>query len=708
MNASKISQIGEMGPVGSPIFEFGQFRLDPQNRLLLRADGKAIPLTPKAFDALLFLVERSGQLVTKDQLMAAVWPDTFVSEANLTQTIFMLRKALGESASEQRYILTVPGSGYRFVTAAQGFAGRGEGATLMAINQRRVPGRWVWLLLAAAILLLAAGTYEVVAPLPTARVRRVALMPATNHANPWQHLITDGARVYFLEQDGDRSILTQASVAGGESRPVITPFPAVKVFDISRDHATFLLGDGSRDRQVMPLWLWEADTAAATRVGDIVAEDASWHVNGRDILYARDHDIRMVARDGSGDRLFLHTQGDPRFMRWSPDGTRLRFSVYGGTRDEVRIWEVNGDGKGVHILGLSTERGECCGEWTPDGRYYLYTVFMPSVENLWAVRDRGAGIHWGAKQPVQLTSGPTSVYDGLPVSNDRIFTYVEATAYEAARFDFKTHELIPFFPGKQLLSLSFSSDGQQATYQLFPDSSLWRSKVDGSDAVEIVTPPARAARPQWSPDAKMIAFETYVHGKGMRAYTIKAEGGAPRPVLERDVQQSLPYWSPDSKSVAVAVNVLVPEAPATDRGIFIVDPATHAATRLEGSEGLTSPVWSPDGGYLIARTPDDHDILQWDSNKKSWTKFVSGRQLAGPLWSNDSKYLYYQDVLEPGQPIYRLQMSDLKREKIYSFERELAGGVRKALILAVAPDGSLIMSLMRSGVKVHAMDLELP
>jgi TolB-like protein/DNA-binding winged helix-turn-helix (wHTH) protein/Tfp pilus assembly protein PilF len=95
------------------LYLFGEFALDAQNRVLRRA-GAAVPLTPKAFDALLLLVQNAGRIVTKDELMNAVWPDSIVEESNLTQTIFMVRKALGET-SDRRYILTVQSQGYRFL-----------------------------------------------------------------------------------------------------------------------------------------------------------------------------------------------------------------------------------------------------------------------------------------------------------------------------------------------------------------------------------------------------------------------------------------------------------------------------------------------------------------------------------------------------------------------------------------------------------------
>src|SRR5215469_13396441 len=102
-----------MSKRGGHLYEFGQFRIDVAERLLLR-EGEAVPLTPKAFETLLLLVESSGHTVEKDELMRRLWPDTFVEEANLTNNISLLRKALDESPDGHPYIETVPRRGYRF------------------------------------------------------------------------------------------------------------------------------------------------------------------------------------------------------------------------------------------------------------------------------------------------------------------------------------------------------------------------------------------------------------------------------------------------------------------------------------------------------------------------------------------------------------------------------------------------------------------
>jgi len=111
MSASESQKLREL-------YEFGPFRVDPEKEVILRA-GEPVPLTPKTFQILLVLIRHNKEVVTKDDLMKEVWPDTFVEEANLSRNIFMLRKALGENPPEQRYILTVPGRGYRLAESVR-------------------------------------------------------------------------------------------------------------------------------------------------------------------------------------------------------------------------------------------------------------------------------------------------------------------------------------------------------------------------------------------------------------------------------------------------------------------------------------------------------------------------------------------------------------------------------------------------------------
>src|SRR5215216_3528206 len=97
------------------LYEFGDFQLDPAKRILRRFDGTAVPLTPRVFDTLLYMVEHHDSVLDKERIMEAVWPDSIVEENNLAQAISKLRQVFGETPGSHSYIVTVPGRGYRFV-----------------------------------------------------------------------------------------------------------------------------------------------------------------------------------------------------------------------------------------------------------------------------------------------------------------------------------------------------------------------------------------------------------------------------------------------------------------------------------------------------------------------------------------------------------------------------------------------------------------
>src|SRR6185369_3304163 len=97
------------------IYEFDNFCVDVSQRLLTKGSGEQIPLTPKVFDTLLYLVRNGGKVIGKDELMREIWTDSIVEENNLNQNISTLRRVFGEKPGEQRFIVTVAGHGYRFV-----------------------------------------------------------------------------------------------------------------------------------------------------------------------------------------------------------------------------------------------------------------------------------------------------------------------------------------------------------------------------------------------------------------------------------------------------------------------------------------------------------------------------------------------------------------------------------------------------------------
>ncbi len=211
------------------LYEFGPYQVDPR-KLQLWRDGSAVPLPPKALEILLAMVARSGETVSKEELMHAVWPDSYVEESNLTQNIFLLRKALGESAQDSSYIITIPGKGYRLAvevreidaggsTAAPNAAGGVAAAETPAHREAiahgdagRGAGRkplWMWLAAAGVVAIALAGA-EVWRgrhhPRPQAAPERVmlAVLPFENlTGDPGQDYFSDGMTEEMIAQLGD-------------------------------------------------------------------------------------------------------------------------------------------------------------------------------------------------------------------------------------------------------------------------------------------------------------------------------------------------------------------------------------------------------------------------------------------------------------------------------------------------------------------------
>jgi TolB-like protein/DNA-binding winged helix-turn-helix (wHTH) protein/Tfp pilus assembly protein PilF len=187
------------------LYEFDEFRLDVQRRALLRRQD-LVALTPKAFDTLVVLVQNGGQLMTKDELMKAVWPDTFVEESNLTQTVFLLRKALEEAGGCQRYIVTIPGQGYRFVANVKEVSGNGHpvaaapGASQHSIvlptPEKSSPRGWPSLFIIAVVLVAALAAWFKWSRTPTPRPPNGRMMLAVL---PFENLTGDAGQDYFSD-----------------------------------------------------------------------------------------------------------------------------------------------------------------------------------------------------------------------------------------------------------------------------------------------------------------------------------------------------------------------------------------------------------------------------------------------------------------------------------------------------------------------------
>src|SRR5262245_10399884 len=383
------------------IYEFGPFRLDEAEHLLLR-DGQTVPLTPKAFDLLLALVEGHGHLLEKEELLKKVWPDMFVEEANLASNISQLRKALGDGENGQRFIDTMPKRGYRFVasvnkvedesaeptiqeqsgsqiTVAEGEQAanacklKTEHPAVKAENLRsKVKPYSRRLFLALALLILSGVALATFVMRPPLAPKVTASFPITNDGRRKSlPLVTDGPRLYFSIGKG----LAQVASAGGETVEIPWSFPSAFVMDISPSRSELLVMNQVGSEFEAPLWVLPMLGAAPRRLGNLVGHAGTWSLDGQQIVYAYGHTLYLAKSDGTEPREMVTVVGRPSWPRWSPDGSRLRFTVEDNNITGLSsLWEVASDGGNPHPLlpDWNNPAAECCGNWTADGRYFVF------------------------------------------------------------------------------------------------------------------------------------------------------------------------------------------------------------------------------------------------------------------------------------------------------------------------------------------------
>jgi Tol biopolymer transport system component len=510
-------------------------------------------------------------------------------------------------------------------------------------------------------------------------------------------LDSDGSRIYFSRLDGDHIGVAQVSVSGGEPVSVPTPFKEDHwLYNVSPDGTELLLAN-SWPLDDGPLWIMPAVGGTVRRLGDANGHDAAWSADGLKIAYARARDLYTINADGSSARKLATVSGTPRWPRWSPDGSRLRFSVVdeGGGLDARSLWEVSSDGQNLHRLlpGWSDPAMEGPGNWTPDGRYFVFEATRGGLTNLWVITEN-AGLWRKQSAPVQLTYGPMDMGEPLPSRDGRrIFVVGEQKLGEVVSYDRKAQRFIPYLSGISAEGLTFSRDGQWIAYVSYPEGVLWRSKVDGSQRMQLTVPPLRASGPRWSPDGQRIAFMASSAGESPKIYVISAAGGGLEALISTDGYQVFPDWSADGKTLVFGI-------PDSSRdGLYLLDLASRKISHLPGSEGMHYAIWSPDGRYLAqmggAKPPSLFDL-----QKRRWTPLT--HDIADGAWSHDGQYLY-EDRGEAG--IYRVRITDLRAEKVADtkdIRRAVGRGV--GTWFGLTPDNSPMLLRNLSSQQIYALD----
>jgi Tol biopolymer transport system component len=436
----------------------------------------------------------------------------------------------------------------------------------------------------------------------------------------------------------------------------------------------------------------------------------AWSPDGSVLYYGSHSDIFAADADGSNPRKLLTTPGQPFWLRMSPDGHILRFSVANVVSSAASLWEARSDGTGLMQLlpGFSDAERVCCGNWTPDGKYFIFQTTQRDTSTLWAMRDAGDLWHRVSHQPVELAHGEMSASSPLPSSDGKkIFFIGVRRRGEVMRCDLKTHALTPFLPGFSAEGLSFSKDGRRMAYASFPDGALWQSNLDGSDKRQLTFPPMIAGDPRWSPDGSQIAFQGVLPGKQRQVFVVPAWGGDAEQLTsgERDSQDAT--WSPEGNSLLF--NGPWDYSP-TNVPLKIIDLKTRQVTDVPGSAGMYYARWSPDGRYLLATNLPTNGLMLYDFKLRNWQQLLQGNfSVTYPNWTPDSKCVYFNSGKEHGSLEYKICLSDHKTQQVADMSQtgRLAIG-EWGVWTGVAPDGSILATRDASTEEIYALDVKLP
>ena len=525
-------------------------------------------------------------------------------------------------------------------------------------------------------------------------------------------LVSDGTRLYFTVPTNAGWTIAQLSIAGGEPMTMSSPFQSAQIFDISPDGSEMIAGEHLEGQPESPLFVLPLPGGSPRRLDNAVAAAAGWSRDGKYIAYEHANDLYLTSRDGAGTHKLASLPGLVMDIpQWSPDSKFMRFSVEDPKNGSFTIWELNVDGTGLHPLlpGWRNPPGEGSGRWTSDGKYFLFIAEQGSgsgINNLWAMREK-SGLFGRSHGPlVQLTSGISRLWDFVISRDDkRIYLITGMPRGELVKRDANSGQFIPVFGGLSSIMLDYSRDGQWITYASYPDASLWRGKIDGSEKLQLLPPESSVVFPRWSPDRKQILFAAQPPGKPLRLYVISADGGVPQDISNATGEAGGGDWDPQGDSV------VFPNWPVGQRHqarLLRLDLKTNQLTQIPGSEGKLQPLFSPDGRYLATLSADSFSLEVMDTRTEKWVELYKSA-VRWPAWSADSQYICFDANVDGKPSYYRLRISDQKLERLFDMENlRRTATASFGSWTGLAPDGSPLALRDTGAFEIYSMDLELP
>src|SRR5580700_5132662 len=308
------------------ILQFGVFEVDLAQGEL-RKHGQKIKLQERPFQLLAALLERPGQVVTREELVRRLWSGTLVDFDNgLNIAAKTIREALDDDAATPRYVETLPRRGYRFIAPVQ--ARNAPAASLPVrqtspqptpsvlpsavpvkappISRRGMYGRAAALI---AVLFVAARLYWLATSVQPARLMQAKQLTEAGRIKLGSGVATDGTRVYFTQRDGGNWSLAQVSAEGGTSLPLPLPLEQPlfnpEILDISPDRSNLLVASGSGTGAERPFWVVPSLGGSPRRVGDVAGHAGAWSRDGTHIVFGRGSALFLVASDGTDTRKLI-------------------------------------------------------------------------------------------------------------------------------------------------------------------------------------------------------------------------------------------------------------------------------------------------------------------------------------------------------------------------------------------------------------------
>ena len=515
-------------------------------------------------------------------------------------------------------------------------------------------------------------------------------------------IVTDGSRLYF--QSGDQRV--EMSAKGGPTVALPSAASGMILMDLSPDGSEMLAMKPDLADETIRGSVWSVPVLGGypKRLRSEPANSAHWSPDGRSIVYADLNSLFVSDRDGGKLRKIWTAVGPVRSPFFSPDSRRIRATVYppqDATREATSpwIWEMNADGSSPHPLAMDWPKsaGSTEGQWTPDGKHFVFISGREGVNNLYEVISPPWFEFWKKPTVARLTGGQLDVLSATPSRDGKGFFVVGRIAQGVMHvYDAKQQRFVPFLNGLAASVFTLSPDKKWMVYADYPRHYLWRCKLDGSDKVQLTE--TYAWSPQWSPDGRSLAFSDW-----QQLYTVSVDGGHTEQLTSSSVSKVAPDWWPDGKAIAFN-DYPTPGLPL--KGIQILDLATRKISIMKGSESFYVPSWSPNGKYLVAIAQNPFRMMLYSTSSDRWKELKSFDSPWGYwIWSNDSSSIYIAmktATQSDKAGIYRLTIPDGKWTLAMTFNGLNVSPDGTEGIPSLTADGQLAMMSDTSVVQIYS------